>query len=68
MEARVPTADDRVREELDALTDREREVVVAVAQGKSDAAIAAELFMSEATVKTHIPGRSPSSTSAARCS
>lgn len=39
---------------LDALTDREREVVVAVAQGKSNAAIAAELFMSEATVKTHM--------------
>ncbi len=39
---------------LDALTEREREVAVAVAQGKSNAGIAAELFMSIATVKTHI--------------
>lgn len=39
---------------LSTLTDREREVVTAVAQGKSNAGIAEELFMSEATVKTHI--------------
>ncbi|CAM2984539.1 response regulator transcription factor [Saccharomonospora xinjiangensis] len=39
---------------LSTLTDREREVVTAVAQGKSNAGIAEDLYMSEATVKTHI--------------
>lgn len=39
---------------LGMLSDREREVVTAVAQGKANADIAAELFLSEATVKTHI--------------
>ncbi len=39
---------------LDRLTDREREVAVAVAQGKSNAEIAATLYMSVATVKAHV--------------
>jgi DNA-binding NarL/FixJ family response regulator len=39
---------------LERLTDREREVAVAVAQGKSNAEIAAELYMSVATVKAHV--------------
>jgi DNA-binding NarL/FixJ family response regulator len=39
---------------LERLTDREREVAVAVAQGKSNAEIAADLHMSVATVKAHV--------------
>jgi DNA-binding NarL/FixJ family response regulator len=39
---------------LERLTDREREVAVAVAQGKSNAEIAGELSMSVATVKAHV--------------
>jgi DNA-binding NarL/FixJ family response regulator len=43
----------RARELLDRLTDREREVAIAIGQGKSNADIAAELYMSVATVKAH---------------
>ena len=39
---------------LDRLTDREREVAVAIGHGKSNAEIAAELFMSVATAKAHV--------------
>ena len=40
--------------ELDALTARELEVLRLLAQGRSNRAIASELFLGEATVKTHV--------------
>jgi len=39
---------------LDSLTDRELEVLALVARGLSNAELAAELFMSPATAKTHV--------------
>jgi DNA-binding NarL/FixJ family response regulator len=39
---------------VDALTERELEVMMLVAQGLSNAEIAQRLFLSEATIKTHV--------------
>jgi DNA-binding NarL/FixJ family response regulator len=42
------------REQLDRLTEREREVAVAIGRGKSNAEISRDLYMSIATVKAHV--------------
>jgi DNA-binding NarL/FixJ family response regulator len=42
------------QERLARLSDREREVVIAIGQGKSNAEISSELYMSVATVKAHV--------------
>jgi DNA-binding NarL/FixJ family response regulator len=49
-----PAAGARATGRLSELTPREREVLIQVARGSSNAEIAADLYLSEATVKTHV--------------
>jgi DNA-binding NarL/FixJ family response regulator len=44
----------QAREQLDRLTEREREVAIAIGHGKSNAEIGRDLYMSIATVKAHV--------------
>src|SRR5690606_36785620 len=49
-----PGASSELDARLDHLTEREREALVLMARGRSNSEITSELFVGEATVKTHV--------------
>ena len=52
--AAVPPQEKAAAERLATLSDREREVLLLLAQGLSNGAISEQLWITEATVKTHV--------------
>ena len=52
--ARTLETDSAIRQRLDTLTDREREVLAHLAAGASNAEISEELYIGAATVKSHV--------------
>lgn len=50
----LPRGQSEADERLEVLTDREREVLVEIANGATNAEISTRLYMAEGTVKTHI--------------
>jgi len=50
----LPDAEPVNAQVLDSLTDREKEVLILMARGRSNTEISSDLFVSNATVKTHV--------------
>jgi DNA-binding NarL/FixJ family response regulator len=54
LKAFAGTAPVRARQPLEPLTDREEQVLAEVARGRTNAEIAADLYITLSTVKTHV--------------